>query len=492
MAQAMQPLLVAGDEMKPANPGSPAGSSPHPVAPDLLLPGELAALLPAGTYQVEGLLGQGGMGAIYKGVQLRLHRPVAIKIMRRDQGRDFGFEQRFQREALAMAKLSHPNIVSVIDYGEAGLLYLYIVMELVDGADLMDVIRSGRMTQEMALTLLPQICDALQFAHDHGIIHRDIKPSNIMLTRDGRIKMADFGLAKGYDVESGFRTQSGTSMGTPDYAAPEQFIADAQIDHRADIYALVVMIYQMITGQLPRGVWKPPSQQVACDPHWDDIVDHAMQNDPKDRYQHVSEVKTDVSQIGQWNARAERSAGTRSKTRISLIIIIIIVAGAFFALRQLGALGQSVPPGQKAPPADIYSFGGHRYEFVPGAHAWDEAKKKAGEMGGHLVTITGKEEGEWIYATFGSRLDSTLRSSSIWLGASAEGSGRPFQWVTGEPFSYSDWNKDDPQYTSTIGKSVSGPFAISIKSRGQVLHWFDDPVGRANTNAGFIVEWDAK
>jgi serine/threonine protein kinase len=163
------------------------------------------------------------MGAVYKGMQVRLKRPVAIKIMRRDLGKDHDFEARFEREAQAMAKLNHPNIVSVIDYGEAGPDYLYIVMELVDGADLMDVIRGGQMTQEMALSLLPQICDALQFAHDHGIVHRDIKPSNIMLTRDGRIKMADFGLAKRFDVESSFRTQTGTGMGTPDYAAPEQF-----------------------------------------------------------------------------------------------------------------------------------------------------------------------------------------------------------------------------------------------------------------------------
>jgi serine/threonine protein kinase len=175
-----------------------------------------------------------------------------------------------------MAKLNHPNIVSVIDFGEAGPDYLYIVMELIDGADLMDVIRGGQMTQEMALSLLPQICDALQFAHDHGIVHRDIKPSNIMLTRDGRIKMADFGLAKRFDVESSFRTQTGTGMGTPDYAAPEQFSPDTPIDHRADIYALGVMIYQMITGHLPRGVWKPPSQRAKVSTQWDAVVSRGV------------------------------------------------------------------------------------------------------------------------------------------------------------------------------------------------------------------------
>ena len=145
---------------------------------------------------MEDFLGQDGMGAVYKATQVRLQRKVAIKIMRRDEGRDYDFEERFRREALAMAQLNHQNIVNVIDYGEAGPDYLYIVMEFVDGTDLVGVIRSGQMTQETALKLLPQICDALQFAHDNGIVHRDIKPANILLTRDGRIKMADFGLAK--------------------------------------------------------------------------------------------------------------------------------------------------------------------------------------------------------------------------------------------------------------------------------------------------------
>ncbi len=284
--------------------------------PELPLPEELTAMLPPGAYQVEKFLGQGGMGAVYQGTQVRLKRPVAIKIMRRDFGKDYDFEARFEREAQAMAKLNHPNIVSVIDYGEAGPDYLYIVMELVEGADIMDVIRTSRMTQEMALTLLPQICDALQFAHDHGIVHRDIKPSNIMLTRDGRIKMADFGLAKRLDVESSFRTQTGAGMGTPDYAAPEQFDAHAVIDHRADIYALGVMIYQMITGSLPRGVWKPPSQRAEIDPHWDDIVSRAMQSDPKDRYQKASEIKTDVSSIP-LNQSAEATAAPSSSSRVA-------------------------------------------------------------------------------------------------------------------------------------------------------------------------------
>ncbi|GEP40721.1 hypothetical protein BGE01nite_00120 [Brevifollis gellanilyticus] len=325
--------------------------------PDLPLPEELTTMLPGGAYKVESFLGQGGMGAVYKGAQVRLKRPVAIKIMRRDLGRDYDFEARFEREAQAMAKLSHPNIVSVIDFGEAGPDYLYIVMELVDGADLMDVIRGGQMTQEMALTLLPQICDALQFAHDHGIVHRDIKPSNIMLTRDGRIKMADFGLAKRLDTESTMHTKTGTGMGTPDYAAPEQFDPNGHIDHRADIYALGVMIYQMITGTLPRGAWKSPSERAAVAPQWDDIVSRAMQSDPADRYQQASEVKTDVTSIplastarqdrqpeAKASPRAVSAAPTKTKSRMPLILGLAACA----VVASVGALLMTKKPGVNA------------------------------------------------------------------------------------------------------------------------------------------------
>ncbi len=334
---------------------------------DLPLPEDLTTLLPKDAYSVESFLGQGGMGAVYKGTQVRLQRPVAIKMMRRDQAKDRGYEERFRREALALAKLNHPNIVSVIDYGEAGPDYLYIVMELVDGADLVGVIRSGQMTQELAMKLLPQICDALQFAHDHGIIHRDIKPSNIMLTRDGRVKMCDFGLAKRYDVDSDFRTKAGTGMGTPDYAAPEQFSAAGVVDHRADIYALGVMIYQMITGDLPRGAWKPPSQRPGVVPQWDAIVSHAMEPNPQDRYARADEVKTAVSRIMLVDAveqaphlPAKSPAGeipalkSKSKTLLLVSILsaaVVITAGVFFVFDKPSAW--FAKPRSSSPPLPV-------------------------------------------------------------------------------------------------------------------------------------------
>ncbi len=386
LAQAMQPPAAVAEDLTgldvTVRVAAPVSSGTIRQEVELPLPEELTNLLPHGNYSVESFLGQGGMGAVYKGTQVRLKRPVAIKIMRRALGKDYDFEQRFEREAQAMAKLNHPNIVSVIDYGEAGPDYLYIVMELIVGADMMDVIRGGLMTQEMALSLLPQICDALQFAHDHGIVHRDIKPSNIMLTKDGRIKMADFGLAKRFDVESSFRTQTGTGMGTPDYAAPEQFDPTSSIDHRADIYALGVMIYQMITGQLPRGVWKPPSQRAEVAPQWDAIVSRAMQSDPSDRYQQASEVKTDVSSIplAATKTSAEKSAESaapavpvpaspdksKSKTPLLLGLIgtaLVVSIGAFFVLPKKPDTVRSVEsPALSASPRSSGNSSAHYFE----------------------------------------------------------------------------------------------------------------------------------
>src|SRR3954452_12428462 len=257
-----EPDANLSDEVR-ALPAATRPGSTHPSAPaashyavELPYAEELQAML-EGRYIVESFLGQGGMGAVYKGLQMPLKRPVAIKILQKRQASgeedEFAFEERFKREAYAMAALTHPNIVQVYDCGDAGENFLFISMELLQGGDLSDAIKAGKCTPDVALKLIPQICDALQVAHEHGIVHRDIKPANIFLTADGRAKVADFGLAKKFDSQSTFATKTGMSMGTPDYASPEQFDGAADLDHRADIYSLGVMMYQMIAGRLPRG-----------------------------------------------------------------------------------------------------------------------------------------------------------------------------------------------------------------------------------------------
>jgi hypothetical protein len=198
--------------------------------------------------------------------------------------------------------------VQVYDCGDAGDGFLFISMELVEGGDLSDLIKRGEMTPDRALKLLPQICDALQFAHEHGIVHRDIKPANIFLTKDGRAKVADFGLAKNFDAQSSFVTQTGLGMGTPDYAAPEQYDGAKDLDHRADIYSLGVMMYQMLTGGLPRGVWKAPSTRAAIDPRLDGVVAKAMEPAREERYQSTAELKADLFRITTQPLKAQPAA----------------------------------------------------------------------------------------------------------------------------------------------------------------------------------------
>src|ERR1019366_7922421 len=221
--------------------------------------------------------------------------------------------------AKALAKLLHPNIVALFEFGQADGIY-YLLMEYVDGVSLGQLLRASRVSSREALAIVPQICDALQYAHDQGIVHRDIKPENILLDRRGRVKVADFGLAKlrgsgspltpslspsdeervaGRPGEGGAPalTDAGKIMGTPQYMAPEQLEHPGEVDHRADIYALGVVFYQMLTGELPAGKFLPPSRRVQVDVRLDEVVLHALEKEPERRYQQVSEVKSAVETI---------------------------------------------------------------------------------------------------------------------------------------------------------------------------------------------------
>jgi serine/threonine protein kinase len=256
-------------------------------------PQELTQLMPGGMYQFDLMIGQGGMGAVYRGRQLNLGRAVAIKILHRDHGTDYAYAERFRREAQALAQMNHPNIVSVFDFGIVDE-YLHYVMEYVEGVDLHQQLTCGVISPARAIEILAKVCDGLTFAHSKGIVHRDIKPANILLANDGRIKVADFGLAKSFDQKGTMLTQTNMAMGTPDYAAPEQYDSKAQIDHRADIYALGVVLYQSITGQLPRGSWHPPSSIIQCDPRLDAVIAHALKPDRSQRQSSAAEFKAEL------------------------------------------------------------------------------------------------------------------------------------------------------------------------------------------------------
>ena len=252
-------------------------------------------------------LGHGGMGAVYKANQTKLDRIVALKIIRPESAEDPAFAERFNREARTLARLNHPNIVGVFDFGEVdyvdhvgteGTLY-YFLMEFVDGANLRQLIHAGETKPVQALAIVPQICEALQYAHDNGVVHRDIKPDNILLDKSGQVKIADFGLAK-LGSESGDFTLTATHqiLGTVRYMAPEQLAQSNTVDHRADIYSLGVVFYEMLTGEIPVGAFDPPSKRTpSVDGRLDEVVMRALASDPARRYQTAGEIGGQVSDI---------------------------------------------------------------------------------------------------------------------------------------------------------------------------------------------------
>ena len=282
-------LLAQGGDTDASGRGGGARLQTLPVE-------EVGKLFPQ--LEILGLLGAGGMGAVYKARQPALDRIVALKILPATGAGGVNFEERFNREARALARLSHPNIVAVHEFGQVGGLH-YFLMEFVDGANLRQLEKAGRLAPRETLQLIPQICDALQYAHDEGVVHRDIKPENVLVDRKGRVKIADFGLAKilGHDPGSLRLTAEGQIMGTPHYMAPEQVERPLTVDHRADIYSLGVVLYEMLTGDLPLGKFSPPSRKVQVDVRFDEVVLRALENDPARRYQQASEVKSQVETI---------------------------------------------------------------------------------------------------------------------------------------------------------------------------------------------------
>lgn len=259
-------------------------------------PEALAALFPQ--LEIFSLLGYGGMGAVYRARQRGLDRVVALKILPYQYSRDAGFAERFAREARALARLNHPNIVDVYDLGQAGQIY-YFLMEFVDGVNLRQMLESHRLTPSEALAIMLQICEAMEYAHSEGVVHRDIKPENILVDHKGCVKIADFGLSKllGTEAQPIRLTQPGHVLGTMHYMAPEQFENPVAADHRADIFSLGVVFYEMLTGELPLGRFALPSEKAAVDVRIDELVVRTLDKEPKHRYQQASELRYQVATI---------------------------------------------------------------------------------------------------------------------------------------------------------------------------------------------------
>ena len=280
--------------------------------------------------EVIEVAGVGGMGVVYKVMQKMLGRVVALKILPSEIASDPSFAARFSQEARALAMLSHPNVVHLYDAGESKNYY-YLLMEYVDGINLRDAIREGNLKPAEALSIVQQICKALQFAHHEGIVHRDIKPENILIDKDGAVKVADFGLAKLVDAELNL-TATQQVMGTLHYMAPEQVRQTSEVDHRADLYSLGVVFYEMLTGQLPLGKFAMPSEATSVDQRLDAVVLRTLENEPDQRYQAASEIQSDIASVAQWAPKKERelegvetlSGRMRSMLFIPAIAMVVI------------------------------------------------------------------------------------------------------------------------------------------------------------------------
>ncbi len=250
-------------------------------------------------YRIQRVIGRGGMGTIYQAKQVSLDRDVALKVIDRSICSDASFQDRFEREAKALAILNHPNIVTVYDYGRTADGLAYLVMEFVHGLNLREAMQAMPIDVPSAIRIIRELSEALRFAHSKGIIHRDIKPENVLLSDGDQVKLADFGIAKILNQRDERKiTATRQILGTAHYLAPEQWESPNDVDHRIDIYALGVMLYELLTQQLPIGNFEPPSHiNPHVDPSLDEVVMKAMHRRPSARYPTVEAFQAALAGI---------------------------------------------------------------------------------------------------------------------------------------------------------------------------------------------------
>jgi predicted Ser/Thr protein kinase len=275
-----------------------AEDSPLGLCPRCLMRGAISDEAPAGDVsladvqrsfpelEIIELIGSGGMGHVFKARQPAMDRLVALKVLAPQRVTDPEWIERFTREARALARLNHPHIVQVHSFGAEPQPHL--IMEFIDGVNLRQAMQAGGLSAREALVIVPKLCDALHFAHEHGVLHRDIKPENILIDSEGRIKVVDFGLAKlREDSPTAFTlTQSGARIGT-------------LVDHRADIYSLGVVFYEMLTGELPLGRFPSPSEACGSDPRLDGVVMRTLEKKRERRFSDADEMKTEVQRAAE-------------------------------------------------------------------------------------------------------------------------------------------------------------------------------------------------
>jgi len=328
-------------------------SQPSPASATVSGPSLAPGVVLGTRYEILQLLGQGGMGAVYKAKDLELDRVVALKVIRPEVAYHPDMLQRFKQELLLARQITHRNVIRIFDLGEASGLK-FITMEFIEGQDLRSlVLEKGRLSSEEIVGIIEQVCLALDAAHSEGVVHRDLKPQNIMIDRNGRAAVMDFGIAR--SVESGGMTQTGMLVGTPDYMSPEQVMGE-HVDVRADLFTLGVILYELLTGAMPykadtvqasmfkrtREVPKPP---IVIDPTvpkaLSDITARCLQIDPALRYRSAREILTDLQT---WRGGGQLDSATiaRGKPRRDLSALkskwIPVTAAAMLAVAVAGWL----------------------------------------------------------------------------------------------------------------------------------------------------------
>jgi len=432
-------------------------------------------------------LDRGGMGAVYSAVQSSLQRRVAIKILPPELVEDESFMVRFRQEAHLLARLQHPHIVAVYDFGITQAGHHYIVMEFVEGVSLLEVIRRDKLSTARCLNITAQVCDALHYAHGRGVIHRDIKPSNILIDERGLVRVADFGLAKstlgsGGTSSGGPRTKA--FMGTVGYAAPEQRKKEAMIDFRSDIFSLGVTLYEMLTGHLPVGVFDLPSKKSDTPAHVDKIIRRALMQSPEDRFQSAQEMRNDIAKSLLRMGTPLVQRAIISKPIVSMVTCVIVGMGLIYLLDGINSAivldRQHATASHHPVPYLLRQTEGiaslipldEQWAIVSQSWPWEKARLKIAELEGwEFAGIYSEDEQQHVAAL----LREHGYKKPLWLGATSKRSTQntAFHWLSGAAVDYQAWMPAGEQPTIIITEIQAKNNTSLLSRNGETPDWIE-------------------
>jgi serine/threonine protein kinase len=460
----------------------------------------------AGRYELEKLVGSGGMSNVFRAHDRLLERTVALKILHEQYTRDADYVERFRREARAVAQLAHPNIVTVIDRGEQDGRQ-FIVFEFVEGENLKELLAHGPLPVQEAVGLALQVARALSFAHERGLVHRDVKPQNVLLNEDGQAKVTDFGIARSLDVHG--VTQTGTVLGTSDYIAPEQ-ARGQKVNPKTDIYSLGAVLYELLTGDVPfagdnfvavamRHVNEPAPSALEhrpdCPLRLDLAIQRAMAKDPADRFESmddfVIELEACLAEVDGRSdegatmivpparprrrraPRVRRAPGAATLLLVGLIAAAIAVGG--FLLLRDGGTPNILPGKHTSKPVRLLGVAGYDPQGNNGDEHSEDASEATDGDRGTAWTTESYQPGGFTKDGVGLVLQAPRRLALSKL--IVEGSGTPFSAMiqasnaSGGPFvNVSD--REDVAGTTTFSINTHG------KGYGYYMVWLKLPTGQ--------------